>query len=146
MSLLLLAGGVMWVLQGTGRLDRDRIQDGAFVAQANTVCAGVADTVYADTRHHSDSVDDADRLRRLDEGWSRMLDDLDAVHVSPAAEPKVDQWLAQWREVVRLLGVYATEVDQTGRPTPATSRAINRAKQTVDRFAYVNGINSCLFL
>ena len=145
-GLFALTGLVLWVVEVPSALDRERITDIAFVTRANGVCAAVAETVYADTRHHSASIDDADRLRELDAGWARMLDELDAVAAAPAARPKIDRWLSRWREVVRLLDRYATELDQNGRPAPATSRALNRAKHTVDRFAYVNGINSCLFV
>ncbi|HEX2849323.1 MAG TPA: DUF2510 domain-containing protein [Acidimicrobiales bacterium] len=146
LSLLAVAVALVWVREVPAGLDRERITDTAFVTRANSVCAGVASTVYADTRHHSDAIDDAARLRELDAGWSRMVNDLDAIRATPAAGPKVDEWRTQWREVVRLLGVYADEIEANGRPTPATSRALNRAKQRVDRFAYVNGMNSCLFI
>ncbi len=145
-ALLMAACAFLWFVEVPDRLEHDRFHDRAFVSQANTVCAAVAGTVYANNRHHSDEVDDADRLRQLDDGWRHMLDDLDALPTAPAATAKINGWLSEWREVVRLLGVYATEITESGRPTAATSRALNRAKHDVDRFAYANGLSSCLFV
>lgn len=143
---LLGLGAVLMVILSSGSDDGSRIRDTAFIRQVNHRCARAEQEVVKPNREQRKGVADADRIEKLARGWEQMVSDLRRLQVAPRDQAKVDQWFRAWDRLTELGHQYATAV--AADDSAAAQRVLEQTvepKQDISRFAYVNGMNSCIF-
>jgi hypothetical protein len=123
-----------------------RIGDRHFVAQANARCARTeADVIGPNSDPKSGDLE-AERIETITRAWDQMVVDLAAIDVQPADRGRVEEWLAAWGEWTAVSHEYADALaggdDRVARKVLARGEAPRR---TIGRFAYVNGMNACVF-
>lgn len=143
---LLALGAVLMVVLGSGTGDDTRIGDTAFVRDVNRRCARAEQEVVRPNREQRRGQAEAGRIEALAGGWEQMVSDLRRLEVAPRDRVKVDQWFRAWDRLTRLGHDYAAAI---AAEDPATAqRVLERTagpKQDISRFAYANGMNSCIF-
>lgn len=117
----------------------DRVSDRDFIAEAGQICARAERDVFvpyrdAETRRPED-------LALAVEG---IVDDLRAIEVAPADQPKVDAWLAAWDDWTAAGFDYAAASNDgdADRAEDISNDAV-LARSVINRFAYANGLTDC---
>lgn len=142
---------VMWLYIFSGAARReppDSLDGDRFPAQAEALCATAVDTVdalpaadaAATATERADVIDEADAV------FAAMLDELEAIEVDSDHDRElIDLWLADWRT---FLGDREEFADALRTDPDAellvTARAGRQITLTVDRFATVNDMESCV--
>ncbi|MBW3556379.1 MAG: DUF2510 domain-containing protein [Actinobacteria bacterium] len=145
-ALLALGALVMVILDGSGDVDEGRINDTGFVRQANRRCAQAQQEVVEPNRKAQKGVSQARRVEALASGWEQMVSDLRRLDVGRQDRAKVDRWLRAWDSWTRLGHDYAAALDADD--SASAQQVLERSrpsKQEISRFAYVNGMNACIF-
>lgn len=143
---LLGLGAVLMMILSSGSDDGSRIRDTAFIRQVNQRCARAEQEIVKPNREQRKGADEADRIEKLAGGWEQMVSDLRRLEVAPQDQAKVDQWFGAWDRLTELGHQYAEAVAADN--SAAAQRVLERTvepKQDISRFAYVNGMNSCIF-
>ncbi|MDP9441803.1 MAG: DUF2510 domain-containing protein [Actinomycetota bacterium] len=143
---LLGVGALLMVILSSGGDDESRIHDKAFVREANRRCARAEQEVVRPNGGRRKGAADAVRVETLAGGWEQMVSDLRRLEVAPRDQAKVDQWFRAWDRLTELGRQYATAI--AAEDSTAAQRVLERTvepKQDISRFAYVNGVNSCIF-
>lgn len=143
---LLGLGAVLMVILSSGSDDGSRIRDTTLIRQVNQRCARAEQEVVKPNREQRKGAADAERIEALAAGWEEMVSDLRRLEVAPGDQAKVDQWFRAWDRLTELGHQYAEAV--AADDSAAARRVLERTvgpKQDISRFAYVNGMNSCIF-
>lgn len=147
-SAALLAIGAVLALTLTtlGRDSTNRIRDGAFLEKAAARCVKAEENDIGPNRKPASGAAEATRIEALAVGWEQMVADLRNLPVSAQDQPKVDRWLGAWERWTSLGHAYANALRD--KDQAAAKEALRRSqspKRVINHFAYVNGINACVF-
>lgn len=142
-------GYVMYLSFGPGReAPRDRLDDTAWVARAEAVCAETAEEL-AQLPFASEVESPAERAAVIDAATDElepMVEDLAALDPPADADEAlaVERWLADWRRYLTDRGEYA-DLLATGADEPfsVTRRDRYHLDLLIDDFAKVNRMESC---
>jgi hypothetical protein len=144
-----IVGMWLYIFSGAAREDPpDRLDDPAFAGQAEPRCAealtGLDDLPAAGESASADAraavLDDANEL------LTNMVHDLDAIPVADDDDRElVDLWIDDWRRYLDDRRAYAEELQvDPEAELLVTARGGRQITLTIDRFATVNDMESCV--
>lgn len=145
-GLLALGGLLMVIMAGADADDQGRIGDEVFLRQANERCARADEEVVQPNSEPVAADSEAHRIEALAGVWQQMVADLRRLEVARPDQAKVDQWLGAWDHWAELGHDYARAL--AAEDHAAAQEVLDqsrRSKHEINRFAYVNGMNACIF-
>lgn len=145
-GLLALGALLMVIMAGADADDQSRIGDEVFLRQANERCARADEEVVQPNSKPMAAESDSRRVEALAAGWEQMVADLRRLEVARPDQARVDRWLGAWDRWARLGHDYARALaaddDAAAQEVLEQSRP---SRHEISRFAYVNGMNACIF-
>ena len=147
-ALTSLAFVLLTLVRHGGGDDPDRLEESAFAREASSICDTARRGPLGQVRPpRRNAPEDPKRIEALAAGLRVMVDDLRRVEVPFEDRERVGRWLASWDDYIALGHRYA-EALRAGdeRDERLVNSESQVPKQAIDRFALVNGMNSCILL
>ena len=146
---LLLAGALVMAFLGFGERteDPDRLEDRSLARAADARCAAAGAALGREARRVLRGPDEVARIERITSAWEATAVELRALPVGdPDDARRIETWLATWDRWVGLGHEYADEL-RTGDTDGArlVLDAASAPRESLRRFALVNGMDDCAF-